>query len=158
MRFGAFSNINWDETYKVTKKLLGSYVQKEMIVIRANILVKSPIITSMPIVNGNGNSVESHLTTGIQDAEAAQYECTLIANTIEALRGIDERHDIYANLLKYRYINGMKVIDVRKRLASDCDYEFEFPERTYNDLLHDAIWSFAIIYPKEDVRIKVSSK
>ncbi len=33
MRFGAFSNINWDETYKVTKKLLGSYIQKEMIVI-----------------------------------------------------------------------------------------------------------------------------
>ncbi|WP_461241138.1 hypothetical protein [Paucilactobacillus sp. N302-9] len=112
----------------------------------------------MPVGSGHGNSVESHLTIGIQDAEAAKYECTLIANTIDALRGIDERHDIYANLLKYRYINGMKVINVRKRLASDCDYKFTFPERTYNDLLHDAVWSFAMIYPRDEIRIKVSTK
>lgn len=155
MQKRGFSNINWEATYRITKVLLEDYENQRMMVARFSIWMKSPAVSDIPGDGLVSNSIEDRLTGEMEEADQARFKVELIENTIEIMRTIDDRHEIYADLLMYRYISGMPIKEVRQQLESDRDYTMAFPERTYNDLLHDAIWSFAMIYPSEDIRIKV---
>ena len=150
-----FSNINWEATYKITKALLEDYENQKMLAARFSIWLKSPAISDMPGGGSVSNSNEDKLTGEMEDADQARFKVELMERTIEIMHTIDDRHEIYADLLMYRYISGMPIKEVRQQLESDRDYAMAFPERTYNDLLHDAVWSFAMIYPSDDIRIKV---
>lgn len=151
----AFTNINWDATYNATKELLKGYTNLQMTAARYDVWIKSPVITDLPIAHGVNNANEVKLTMGLEEAETAKFDLQLINNTIDCIGSIDDRHRLLADLLTYRYIDGLRTKDVRKKLASECDYKAIFPERTYSDLLKDACWSFAMVYPRSDIRIKV---
>lgn len=150
-----FEKINWDATYEATKGLLKGYQNKQMAAARYSIMMKSPVITDMPGVASVSNHVENKLTDGMEEAQEAKYECAMIENTIRGMRDIDNRHEIMAELLALRYLKGMKAKDVRKLLTAQSTYTLDLPERTYNDYLHDAIYSFAMMYPKDEIRILV---
>lgn len=150
-----FERINWDATYEATKELLKGYQDKQMMAARYSILMKSPIITDMPGIASTNNNVESKLTNGMEEAQAAKFECAMIENTIKSMKDIDDRHEVMGDLLALRYLKGMNAKEVRKLLKYQSGYTLGLPERTYNDYLHDAIYSFAMMYPKDDIRILV---
>lgn len=158
MKHSAFSNINWDATYEAVKGVLDQYISWRMLAARFEVLVKSPVLSGTSGGGGFSNSNEDKLTYGLQECEDAKFEMALVKNTIDCMRSMDDRHELMADILEYKYIDDLKVEEVRKRIASEHNYNVFLPERTYSDLLKEACWSFAMIYPKKSVRIMVGQE
>lgn len=146
-----FGALDRAKTIKQAKEFLLEYQDWKLKAMRFSLSLQSPIMSDMPKAPVSGNSQEDKVI----DQVNAQFECELRVKTINLMKSIDEDNAMYADLLKYRFIKNMSVIKVCIELADKySNLHGYLAERTYNDYLNQALWTFAIICPRENIRVK----
>lgn len=143
-----WSGIDEKATYEAAKQVLSEYQDWKLDALNFSLALKSPVMDDMPKSESFTNTNEEKLL----DHSNAQFEVELRERTINVMRTIDDKHELLADLLYYRYIRNLEVKRVCQKL--EAHYQVAMPERTYNDYLHTAVLDFAMIYPRKNIRKK----
>jgi len=93
------------------------------------------------------NVNEERLVTNLN----AQRECALRTETLKQLASINQRYAYYADLLRYRWINGWSIKKACEALADKYDIDY-IAERTFTTHQELAACAFAAICPR-DLRV-----
>lgn len=139
-----YANIDQRKTIQEAKQFLKDYHMWKVEAARFHSWVKSPTLSSLPQVTGKTNGVEARMT----EAANAGFECDLRVKTLNQLASLDKESAMYADLLRFRYIEGWLVTKVANQLATKYELGY-MAERTYTNYLNKALWEFAIICPRD---------
>ena len=149
----AFGLLDRKQTIQNARQFLYEYRDWKIKEARFSLSLQSPIMDGMP----KAQSDPSHTRNEDKMIEqaTAQKECEIRLKTIQLMSSIDDQNALLADLLEYRFINHYKVKKCCERLAEKYDLGY-LPERTYNDYQKQALLVFALVCPRDTLRVKKS--